>query len=363
MGSHTDSKEIKNKGGTAHSPSQAVRWPLWSGLAHLTFLGRGGIMRIATLISLCIALSGVGLAQQRTLTITDGPRVESVTSNSAQIAWTTNAPAGSTLLYGTDQNVLQNRATQSWPATQVQPSGANPGMAEVPWGETTHRIQLTNLQPQTTYYFVVRSTAGQNTGGVTNSNISSFTTRGSGQANGQTNQSQWSQGQGRYGDRDQETNSPAYRQGRADGERDRSSNGSRNYRGQFDNDDDRAAYQAGYDRGYADRNGYGNADRRENRDQYDQDQNGGRTYGENGRDDSQQNAAYRNGFQDGMSDGRSDFNSGRGGDPTSTANYQNAITGYDGSFGSQSQYKDQYRRGYVRGYHRAYSGQGSYSPR
>ena len=337
-------------------------------------------MRIRTLGGWCIALSGIALAQQSALTITNGPRVESVTSNSAQIAWSTNAPAGSSLLYGTDQNVLQNQSNQSWPASQVQPSGANPGMAEVPWGQTTHRIQLTNLQPQTTYYFVVRSTAGQNTGGMTTSNVSAFTTRGSGQAYGRRNQDQWNQGQGQYGDRNQETNSPAYRQGRADGERDRGGNESRNYRGQYDNDNDRAAYQAGYDRAYGNRDNYGNARRGDNRDQYDRDQNGvrandrgdnGSTYGnnggyanaENGRYDSQQNPAYRNGFRDGINDGRNDFQSRRSENPTSTSNYRNATGGYDGSWGNQSQYKDAYRQGYMRGYQRGYNGEGSNEPR
>jgi hypothetical protein len=281
------------------------------------------------MMGLCVAMSGAGLAQQAaTLRITDGPRIENVTSNSAQIAWTTNAPAGSMLLYGVDQNVIQNRSGQGWPTNQIQPSGASPGMAEVPWGGTTHRIQLTNLQPQTTYYFAVRSTAGENTVGAMTSDISSFTTRGGGQAQGR-------QDQGQYGDRNRERNDSRDRYGRdQNGNADRDENGIRR------NDN-------GMDQPYRNDGGYER----------------GNTNGDRGQYDAQQNPAYQNGFRDGMNDGRSDFQSRRSGSPTSTANYRNATGGYDRSWGNQSQYKEVYRQGYMRGYQRGYNGQGSYEPR
>jgi len=334
-------------------------------------------MRTVTwMIALGVALSGASLAQQsRTLRITDGPRVENVSSNSAQIAWSTNAAAGTMLLYGTDQNRVQNRLDQGWPANQIQPSDTNPGMAETPWGGTTHRIQLTNLQPQTTYYFAVRSTAGENTTGNTTSNVSSFTTRGNGQAQGREAQDQ-------YGYQNQGRNSSAYRQGMVDGRRDRTGNQARSYRGQYDNDNDRAAYRSGYDQEYSNGNGYGNGRQGDYRDQQGRDQNGTLDRNENGvrrddrRDDhdngtaqnsqygsGQQNPAYRNGFQDGMTDGRNDFQSRRSSSPTSTSNYRNATGGYDRSWGSQNQYKDMYRQGYARGYEQGYNGQGSYEPR
>ncbi|HWY68664.1 MAG TPA: fibronectin type III domain-containing protein [Terriglobales bacterium] len=329
------------------------------------------------IIGLCIALSVASLAQQpTTLRITDGPKVESVSSNSAQIAWTTNAAAGTMLLYGTDQNGIQRSSDRGWPANQIQPSGTNPGMAEVPWGGTTHRIQLTNLQPQTRYYFAVRSTAGENTTGMTTSNVSSFTTRGNGQAQGRETQDQygWYQNQG--------GNSSAYRQGMADGHRDRNGNQARNYRGQYDNANDRADYQSGYDQSYGNRNGNGNGRPYDSRDQYGRDQNGnpnrdetgvrrdggyydpGNGAGPNGQYGSgQQNPAYQNGFQDGIRDGRNDFQSRRNSSLTTTANYRNATGGYDRNWGSPNQYKDMYRQGYTRGYQQGYNGQGSYEPR
>jgi len=341
---------------------------------------------------LCVALSLASLAQQpATLMITDGPRVENLSSNSAQIAWTTNAAAGTMLLYGTDRNGIRSTEDQGWPANKIEPSGTTPGMAEVPWGGTTHRIQLTNLQPQTTYYFAVRYTAGENTAGNTTSNIFSFTTRSDGQAQGR-----YSQNQDQYGYGNQGRNSSAYQQGMIDGRRDRNANQAPNYRQQYDNDNDRAAYQAGYDRSYNNRNSYDNSNGQysDSRDRYDRDHNGNADRGPNGvrRDDNagnqgnnggaydrgnangqygqygngQQNPAFHNGFRDGMNDGRNDYQSGRSSSPTNTSNYRNATAGYDRSTGGQDQYRDLYRQGYMRGYQRGYNAQGgqdSYEPR
>ena len=322
-------------------------------------------MKTVTLVGLCVALSVASFAQQpATLRITDGPRVENLSSNSAQIAWTTNAAAGTMLLYGTDRNGIRSTVDQGWPANQIEPSGATPGMAEIPWGGTTHRIQLTNLQPQTTYYFAVRSTAGENTAGNTTSNISSFTTRGDGQAQGRNSQNQ--DQYGGYGN--QGRSSAAYRQGMTDGRRDHNANQARNYRGQYDNDNDRAAYQSGYDRSYNNRNSYDNSNGQysDSRDGYDRDHNGNANwqYGQYG--NSQQNPAFQNGFRDGISDGRNDYQSRRSSSPANTSNYRNATAGYDRSWGSQDQYRDMYRQGYVRGYQRGYNAQGgqdSYEPR
>ena len=333
-------------------------------------------MKTVTLVTgLCVALSLASFAQQpATLRITDGPRVENLSSNSAQIAWTTNAAAGTMLLYGPDRNAIRSRVDQGWPANQIEPSGATPGMAEIPWGGTTHRIQLTNLQPQTTYYFAVRSTEGENTAGNTTSNIFSFTTRGDGQAQGRNSQNQ--DQYGGYGN--QGRNSSAYQQGMIDGRRDHNANQARNYRGQYDNDNDRAAYQSGYERSYNNRNSYdngnGNGQYNDSRDRYGRNQgnNGGAydrgnangQYGQYG--NSQQNPAFQNGFRDGMNDGRNDYQSRRNSSPTNTSNYRNATAGYNRSWGSQDQYRDMYRQGYTRGYQKGYNGQGgqdSYEPR
>jgi len=92
--------------------------------------------------------------------ITQGPVVESVSGNSAVIAWSTNAPSSTVVMYGTTPGNL----------TQT---------AQAPWGEggqTTHRVTLTGLQPNTTYYYQVQSGQSQGTGTGAQSNIASFRT-------------------------------------------------------------------------------------------------------------------------------------------------------------------------------------------
>jgi Purple acid Phosphatase, N-terminal domain len=77
---------------------------------------------------------GTGNAVQ----ITNGPVVEIVTDTTAQIAWSTNVNAGTTLHYGVDAGHLDQTA----------------GM---PWGGLTHRVLLKDLKPNTTYYFQAES--------------------------------------------------------------------------------------------------------------------------------------------------------------------------------------------------------------
>ena len=77
--------------------------------------------------------------------VTRGPIMEDITAGSAVIAWSTTMRGSTKTLYSTDPRNL----------TQ---------MAEAPWGANgrTHRAKLTNLQPNTTYYFRVE--AGQEQG-------------------------------------------------------------------------------------------------------------------------------------------------------------------------------------------------------
>jgi phosphodiesterase/alkaline phosphatase D-like protein len=96
--------------------------------------------------------------------ITDGPRVEGTTSNSAVIAWTTNEASSSVIKYGTNPNSL----TQTAQAGYADKEGAN---------KQTHRVHINNLQPHTTYYFVVDSGQGEGTGTQAASSVSQFTTK------------------------------------------------------------------------------------------------------------------------------------------------------------------------------------------
>jgi phosphodiesterase/alkaline phosphatase D-like protein len=96
--------------------------------------------------------------------ITDGPRVEGTTSNSAVIAWTTNEASSSVIRYGTNPSSL----TQTAEAPYADTEGAN---------KQTHRVHINNLQPHTTYYFAVDSGQGEGTGTQAQSSVSQFSTK------------------------------------------------------------------------------------------------------------------------------------------------------------------------------------------
>jgi Purple acid Phosphatase, N-terminal domain len=94
--------------------------------------------------------------------ITNGPVVENVTDTTAVIAWSTNVNSGTVLLYGTDPRRLDQTAS-------------------MPWGGLTHRVNLKDLTPDTTYYYLAQSPKAQGTGTMAQSSLESFKTK-SGQA-------------------------------------------------------------------------------------------------------------------------------------------------------------------------------------
>ncbi len=105
------------------------------------------------------SLAFAGAQANSNLQITSGPKIEHVDSNSVVIAWSTNTNASTLLKYGTDPKAL-NLTT------------------ETPWGGLTHRVTVSNLLPNTTYYFQVVSAQGQGTGTAAMSTVSQFTTAG-----------------------------------------------------------------------------------------------------------------------------------------------------------------------------------------
>lgn len=124
---------------------------------------RNKIALLAVFAAFVLWAVGVGAAQQpaqqnQNVQITQGPRVESTTADSAVIAWSTNVNASTVLKYGTDRNNLNMTA-------------------EAPWGGLTHRVTIKNLQPNTTYYFDVESGQGQGTGTKAISGVSQFKTQ------------------------------------------------------------------------------------------------------------------------------------------------------------------------------------------
>ena len=95
------------------------------------------------------------------LRITQGPVLEDVSSNSAVVAWSTNMRGSTRVNFGTDPNNLT-------------------GLAEAPWGVggRTHRAELRNLQPDTTYYFRVETgqAQGNHGGEIETQRVMSFRT-------------------------------------------------------------------------------------------------------------------------------------------------------------------------------------------
>ena len=95
--------------------------------------------------------------QKDAVQITHGPVVENVTDTTAIIAWSTNVNSGTVLRYGSDPQYLDKTAS-------------------MPWGGLTHRVNLKDLKPDTTYYFQAESREGQGTGTTAQAALASFQT-------------------------------------------------------------------------------------------------------------------------------------------------------------------------------------------
>ncbi len=128
---------------------------------------RRGVSTLAftAVLLLCYAQ---GWAQQasKDVQITGGPKIEHVVPDSAVVSWTTNVPSSSTVRYGTDRDKLDQQA-------------------QAPWGGTTHRVEIKNLKPGTTYYFQVVSAHGQGTGTGALSRVEELRTPGEAAQSGQ----------------------------------------------------------------------------------------------------------------------------------------------------------------------------------
>jgi hypothetical protein len=75
-------------------------------------------------------------APVRDIKVTYGPLVNVIGDTRAVISWSTNITTDTVLKYGTRANQLDQ-------------------MARSPWSGTTHRVELANLVPSTTYYYRV----------------------------------------------------------------------------------------------------------------------------------------------------------------------------------------------------------------
>jgi hypothetical protein len=135
--------------------------------------------RLFSLFLLILITSLVGVAQEKVLRMVTPPTATNVTDSSATINWTTDAEGSNMVLYGTDEAQVRSLQNQAWPATTTPPSGSKPGYRGMPWGGLQHSVTIENLQPNSTYYYMARSSAGRGTGAVTTSDVLSFTTTGS----------------------------------------------------------------------------------------------------------------------------------------------------------------------------------------
>ena len=104
-----------------------------------------------------------GYARDNRLRILDGPVFEYLDSSSVVIAWTTSAQSSTLIRYGIDPNDLRKTA-------------------EAPWGQETHRVTISGLEPNATYYFVVESGQASDSGTMAKSNEGSFRTENRGEA-------------------------------------------------------------------------------------------------------------------------------------------------------------------------------------
>ncbi len=89
--------------------------------------------------------------------ITNGPGVANLTASTAEVFWNTNENSSSMVHYGPARDQL----TES---------------AEVPGDTTDHKVQLDNLQPNTTYFFQVTSAQMEGNSAEVNSGLGTFTT-------------------------------------------------------------------------------------------------------------------------------------------------------------------------------------------
>ena len=120
---------------------------------------------LASLLATVLALCGAALAADPVpVKITQGPRVEYTSSNSAIIAWSTDRPASSVVHYGVNGGLDQT--------------------ARSPYTSGTHRVTVRNLQPGTNYSFQVESGQARGNGSDVRSGVMTFATRGVANPNG-----------------------------------------------------------------------------------------------------------------------------------------------------------------------------------
>ena len=95
-------------------------------------------------ITMFLMLGGLARAQAPpgSITVIAGPIAQNVTDRTATIWWQTSSPAATIVRFGTRPDHLGDIAQQ-------------------PWGAQSHAVELSSLQPNTTYFFELQRPSGE----------------------------------------------------------------------------------------------------------------------------------------------------------------------------------------------------------
>lgn len=148
-GTRTHRVEIKNL-----KPNTAYFFQVESGQAQGTgTLAKGEVMNFTTLT---VEAAANQHREKSKVKITDGPKIEFVNDTTAVIAWTTDRPSSSMVRFGTDRNNLNQTAEDDRRGRNNMGMGPRDG-DQGRRDPRNHRVEIKNLQPNTTYYFVAES--------------------------------------------------------------------------------------------------------------------------------------------------------------------------------------------------------------
>jgi phosphodiesterase/alkaline phosphatase D-like protein len=100
--------------------------------------------------------------------ITKGPEVELSKSHLTIIRWTTNNPGGSDVHYGVVHYGTDPKGLSQMAKNPIRLSQSHP--------ESTFRVQMRGLEPQTTYYYTVTSIESNGKSDGVSSEVKQFTT-------------------------------------------------------------------------------------------------------------------------------------------------------------------------------------------
>ena len=120
---------------------------------------------LASLVLLIVSIVAWSQERPKAERITNGPLVKETTRDSAEIAWSTDAPGSSIVKYGENPNTLNHKAEKPW------------GGSKESNGDYNHTVWVKGLKPNTTYYYMVETGQGKGTGTEAQSRPQEFRTK------------------------------------------------------------------------------------------------------------------------------------------------------------------------------------------